>query len=379
MNVPRRAELQDLLKQADGPCVSLFMPTYRTSGADRRQGPTQLENMLHRASGQLMERGLRRPAAEELLQSAHALTKDVPYWHNSLADGLAVFVSKHVFRQYKVPVALEERIFVDDQFHIAPLLPLYSGDTRFYILAISQNAVRLLEGNRYEVHELPAGGLPKNLMDALQKVADSEPRPGNLHEDRYDQLGHGTGLEHVNHRLERYFREIDTNLLPLLASEEAPLVLAGVERNVGLYRCVSAHRRIPERFIDGNPELMSAKQLHSAALEIVAPYVGQQEEQARQQIERLGGTERVATDPEQIIAAAQNGRIDTLFLRRGYELWGQFDSGRNATDLHERRQDGDRELVTVTAEKTFVNGGAVLFEDDSHTPRPVPMTALLRY
>lgn len=379
MKLPLRLELQDLLKQNGGPCVSLFMPTYRTSGADRRQGATLLENLLDKATERLIERGMRRPAAEEMLERAHALAKDTTYWQNGLTDGLAVFVSQKFFREYKVPLALDEKLFVDERFHIAPLLPLYSGDTRFYILAISQNEVRLFEGNRHHIHELEPKGLPTSLVDALQKVATAEARPRNLHEDRYDQLGHGTGLEHVNHRLERYFREIDTNLLNLIGGDQAPLVLAGVERNVGLYRHVSAYKKIPEGFIDGNPELMSPKQLHAAALAIVEPFVRQQEETARQQIDKLGGTDRVTTDPCAIIPAAQNGRIDALFLRQGHELWGSFDAARNETYLRDRAEDADQELASLAAEQTFLNGGAVFFCDEQHGPRNAPMTALLRY
>jgi hypothetical protein len=41
-----------------------------------------------------------------------------------------------------------------DRFHLKPLLPLLTGDGRFYILALSQNQVRLLQGTRYSVRGL---------------------------------------------------------------------------------------------------------------------------------------------------------------------------------------------------------------------------------
>jgi hypothetical protein len=379
MKLPLRTELQELLKENGAPCVSLFMPTYRTSSSDRRQGPRLLENLLDEATDRLVERRLRRSDSEAMLERARSLAKDVTYWQNGLTDGLAVFVSPKSFREYKVPLALDERLYVDDGFHIAPLLPLYSGDTRFYILAISQNQVRLLEGNRHEVYEIEPKGLPRSLVDALQKVATAEVRPGQLHDDRHDQLGHGTGLEHVNQRLERYFREIDTNLLNLIGGDQAPLVLAGVERNVSLYRQVTSYKRVPEGVIDGNPELMSAKQLHAQAVAIVEPFLRKQEEIARHQLDKLGGTGRVSTDPREIIPAAQRGRIDSLFLQRGHKLWGSFDRSSDETQLHDGPADGAQELASLAAEQTFLNGGAVFFCDEKQLPRQLPMTALLRY
>jgi hypothetical protein len=379
MNLPSRNELQDLLKHSGGTCISLFMPTYRTSGADRRQGPVQLQNLLDMAEGELIARATRRPEAEQMLEPARALARDTMYWQNGLADGLAIFISPRFFRDYKVPLVLDERLFVDDRFHATPLLPLYSGDTRFYILALSQNEVRLLEGNRHEIYELEPRGLPKSLVDALQKVESSDKRPHNLHDDRADQLGHGSGLEHVQQRLVRYFREIDANLLSLIGGAQAPLVLAGVEHNVGVYRQVCTYRKLAEGFIDANPEMMNPRQLHAEAIKLVEPYFRRQEEIARQQFEKLGGTARVTTDASEIVTAAQNGRIDTLFLREGYTTWGRFDPAHNQTQLHDRPENGDAELASVAAEQTFLNGGAVFFCDEAHAPRRAPMAALLRY
>jgi len=45
-------------------------------------------------------------------------------------------------------------VVVSDRFHLKPLLPLLTGDGRFYILALSQNQVRLLQGTRYSVRGL---------------------------------------------------------------------------------------------------------------------------------------------------------------------------------------------------------------------------------
>jgi hypothetical protein len=380
MNLPSRTDLQEILKLKDGPCVSLFMPTYRASGADRRQGPRQLQNLLDEARNQLGELGLPAADSDRFLEKARALVMDTSYWRSGLADGLAIFVSGSVFRDYKVPLMLDEKLFVDDRFHVAPLLALFSGDTRFYVLAISQNEVRLLEGDRHDIHELEPKGLPTSLADALTKVETNAPPPQHLHDDRHDQRGHGSGLEHAQQRLERYFRELDSNLANLIGGDQAPLVLAGVERNVGIFRQVSSYKKIPEGFIDGNPELMNAKQLHAQALSIVEPHFRREEESARQQFEKLGGSDRVTTDPAAIVTAAENGRIDTLFLKKGHRLWGRFDRALNAPQVHDRPSDGDQDLTCSAAEQTFLNGGAVfLCADEVDIPRQAAMAALLRY
>ena len=42
------------------------------------------------------------------------------------------------------------------RFQVRPLFPLLSDDGRFYVLALSQNVIRLLIGTRYHVHEVDA-------------------------------------------------------------------------------------------------------------------------------------------------------------------------------------------------------------------------------
>lgn len=49
-----------------------------------------------------------------------------------------------------------------------PLLPLLSGDGRFYILALSQNELRLLQATRYSVSEVDLEGVPESLSTALR-------------------------------------------------------------------------------------------------------------------------------------------------------------------------------------------------------------------
>jgi len=79
-----------------------------------------------------------------------------------------MFLSPEVFRAYMLPYVFKELVIVADRFHIRPLLPLLSGDGRFYILALSQNKVRLLQGTHYSVNEVPLTDVPKNLAETLR-------------------------------------------------------------------------------------------------------------------------------------------------------------------------------------------------------------------
>jgi hypothetical protein len=53
-------------------------------------------------------------------------------------------------RSYRLPLPFEQLVVISDDFHLKPPLPFFASDGRFYILALSQNQVRLLEGIRYK-------------------------------------------------------------------------------------------------------------------------------------------------------------------------------------------------------------------------------------
>ena len=62
MDVLSREELGTLLGKPGGPCISIFMPTFRT-GAEVQQNPIRLKNLLQRAEELLVNSGMRTPEA----------------------------------------------------------------------------------------------------------------------------------------------------------------------------------------------------------------------------------------------------------------------------------------------------------------------------
>jgi hypothetical protein len=84
-------------------------------------------------------------------------------------------------------VHFEELVFVANRFHLKPLIPLLTEESGFYVLALSQNEIRLLEGNRYCAWEVELEHVPTSLAEAtgydepereLQFRSKTPPGPG---------------------------------------------------------------------------------------------------------------------------------------------------------------------------------------------------------
>jgi hypothetical protein len=385
MDLVTRRDLEALLDdREEGPCVSIFLPTHRV-GPDSQQDPIRLKNLLGEAEGQLVERGVRAAEARELLEPARKLLDDHHFWRYQ-NDGLAIFISPKRFLSYRLPIEVEDLVVVADRFHVKPLLSLLTGDGQFYLLAISQGSVRLLQGTRYTVSQTELENIPESLAEALryddferglQFRTGSGPRYGGRRRAIFH--GHGMGEEEAKENVLRFFRQLDHGLNELLRSEQVPLVLAGVEYLLPLYREANSYPRLAEEAVKGNPEELSAKQLHEQSWQVVEPLFHQAEEEAVSAFHRLSGTGKASGDLEEVLPAAQHGRVDSLFVPVGVQRWGHFESQNNGLVFHEEMRPGDEDLLDLAATHTLLNGGSVYAVRPEAVPGGGTLAAVFRY
>jgi hypothetical protein len=164
-------------------CISLYMPTNRAP-VEGRQDLIRFKNMVRESEEWLIRWGLRPPEAKEYLASLTRLPDDVGFWQYR-GDGLALFYSGDIIRQFRLPVSFDELLVVANRFHLKPLIPLLTEDAEFYVLALSQNEIRLIE----ETGAAPgrwSGACPASLADAIKNDA---PGSGSIPPQNVDRSG----------------------------------------------------------------------------------------------------------------------------------------------------------------------------------------------
>lgn len=377
-----KEELKSLLEKQPGHCVSVFMPTYRT-GAESQQNQIRLRNLLRRTEEKLAACNLRPQEAKTILEPAYALAGNALFWRRQ-KEGLAVFLSGGTIRSYCLPLPFDEAIFVGNRFHIKPLLPLLHGEEQFYLLALSQNSVKLLGGTRHEIKEIGLEGVPKSLTEALsydepeKQVRFRTGMPGGG--ERGSMIsGHGAEIDNSKDNLLKYFRQIDKGLRGILKDGSAPMVLAGVDYLFPIYRDANTYPHLIEEGLSGNPEGMNVEQMHRQAWQIVAPYFLKAENDALLQFRQSSGTGLASTDIREIVTAAFHGRIGVLFVALGRNRWGAFSPLANEVVLHERMEEKSEDLLDLAAIQTFLNGGAVFLIPQERIPENELMAAVFRY
>ncbi len=386
MDLFRREHLSELARHRQNPCLSMFLPL-ETGGPEKKQNRIRLKNLLQEAEKQLEEMDLRPNQIDEFLEPARELLEELPYWKQD-SDGLAVFLSPEMFRYYRLPAGFEELAVVTEQFHIRPLLPLLTEDGRYYVLALSQNNVRFLQCTRHSHREMELKDAPDSLSELLQYEADTETL--QFHWGAPERGSHSGGMvfhgqadegDKAIHKKKvvQFVHQVENGVDKLLGDQRAPLVLAGVEEIRAIYRGVNQRSDLMEDGIEGNPDRVPTRQLRQEAWEVVRPHFEETKQKAVGAYQRFAGTERGSDDLDEILEAADAGRVQILLTDLNRHEWGRYDPGSGLIRLHYREEGGDEDLLDLAAVQTLLHGGIVFALCSEEMPGGCELAAVFRY
>lgn len=380
-----REELQSLLEYEGFPCVSIYMPTQK-AGAEVQQNPIRLKNILRQAEEQMTERGIRRAEAEKLLEPAWDLVKDSRFWSQQ-GEGFAAFLAEGMFQNYTLPQQFEEEISINRRFYVMPLFPVLRKGRRFFILAISQKQVRLFQATKYDVHQVELEDVPQSLAEALQwddpeqhiqlNYSQGPSTGGSRPEAMFH--GHSENKERQKDRIRRFFHKVDVGLQEFLAKEKAPLVLAGVEYILPIFREASEYQYLSENGIMGNPEELRPEELHEKAWKIVEPVFEKEKKDSIDQY-YIGESRGLSSkNIIEIVPAAYYGRVESIFVSHDAQQWGWFDPESGDVLLEDSQTPQNEDLYDFAASQTFQNRGLVFMVNPDEVPGGGKVAATLRY
>jgi len=380
--------LQELkeLSAAAGPCITIVMPLHRE---DARQIQVTLKKALEKVSETLKQRNVDRKLQTKLSEPMRALGDTIEAQTGEAQPGqasLIVLRSPDIFRYYLVPQSLEEYVEVADHFCLLPLIPILRESRPFYILALSQKHIRLLRctNTTSEEVELPPT-VPKNLDDFINNdkpdhVLDNSSAggPGTGSMGRV-LFGTGTDKERADQYLLHFYKAVDRGVGELLRNDSAPLVIAGVEYELALYRSESTFPRLVEDGIHGAPDGLKGGELHKRAFEPIEAYWRKDTEAALAMYEQFGGSSRASSSLKEIVQGAYDGRVLHLFVAQDARHAGNFDEMTHRVRMHNEERPGDEDLINAAAVETIKHAGNVFVLSRNQVPHGSQMAAVMRY
>jgi hypothetical protein len=379
--------IRGLVDTEEGPCCSIVLPLPPPGSHECQESQLRFANALRTVKTWLADAGVNSEPLMANLERAAQLRHESLFWSHQ-SRTLAIYLSPHTFRTFQLPLVCNELIVVSEHFHIKPLLAMLHSNDLFFVLSLSQKTSELFAATRNTFSRILFEPLPS--MEQALFFNDPEAQlqfhtqsrgysPGERREALF--FGHGADNDDAVHKdfIGDFFRRLDPVVTTILAGQNAPLVLAGVEYLHPLYRRANHYQHLVDRGVHGNFTYTNLEDLHERALGVVEPHLDQEKKRALMRFREEPRRELALTTIEEIIAPACFGAVQSLFIAEDEMIPGVFDPSTSAVQRAPRLSLGESDLTNLAATHTFRNGGAVYVATRTEMPLAVGIAAHLRF
>jgi hypothetical protein len=192
--------------------------------------------------------------------------------------------------------------------------------------------------------------------------------------------GHGSGEDIAEKEyLLEFFRRRGPRRHPRQRAERVARVLAAVDYLFPIYREGNSYPYLIEKGVRGNPEGLRPEDLHAQALDAMEPHFREARDLAADRYRERLGTGLASNNMLEIVPAAHQGRVETLFVAVGVQRYGVFDPANQRVTSHAEARPGDEDLLNLAAVQAFLHGGTVYAVPPEELPDREPLAAVFRY
>ena len=362
------------LAEAKGPCLTAVVTLPNPA-----QIGVQIKHAIRGLEKKLAEQEADPKTVAQLLKPIHDLAVETTT-DGAWAHALILFRSPTLFRYYWLRGKFKDVQAVGDRFQVLPLIRTLAHETRFHVLALSQSDVRLLHGTQHRLQLAAIPGLPNNFEAWLnnrqpdhvrENWSTGGPSNGAM---RGVISGTSTEREAKDENLHHFFQEIDKRVIQHLRGETGPLVLAGVDYELAMYRRVNSFHPTLDKVVSGSPDGVPEHALHDRAMEVVTGTFSDALQRDLWSLQEFLGTARASTEPRTVVQAAFQGRVSELLVADNAEYWGAWNK-----EKQEVESGGGDELLNAAAVETILHRGKVFVVDQEEMPVKAPAAAVFRY
>jgi hypothetical protein len=366
----------------EGPCVTVYMPLAEgTANQAAKANVLEWRELLRQLETKAQDFGPRSRSLVEPLRDWDAFLPD----SSPQGQSIGVFRSADVFRVAWLDERVPSRAVVGPHFFIRPMLPELTRNKTFYILALSQKNVRLLRCTMRSSEEVSFPQSTAKNFDEYMNTA----KPDHVLDNRSSagpDVGGSKGVmfgttadrEAKDQYLAHFYGQIDRGLNEALRGQNKPVILAGVDYEIALYRSGSKFPRLAAEAVEGAPNSLKAGEMHARAIDAIQRCYDRKIDEALAEYNHKvggGGTNRL----KDVVTAAHDGRVLTLLVSNSLETKGVFDQ---ATHTVKGRQTGtteDEDLINDAAIQTILHGGQVFVAPNGKMPQGSAVAAIFRF
>lgn len=271
IQLPDPTELAQLQNFAEPFCVTMYAPAIEVdpNGATN-PNKIELKNLLSQAEVALLNDGVDERIVGKTLRPARALLDSPDFWSRH-SESLALFMHPALFRSYRLPEDVPYIVTIARGFNLQPLQDILGQNRPYLLLALSHKNVRMYQGDRFQLRPLQLKNFPTNMKQTLN--IDEYPKAWETHTIAPTGGGKGSEAFHGQYNVSQtnkemlflFFRKIDSALRKFLQEKDMPLILAGVEYLLPIYRQANTSPYLVNEGIRGNVEHENLDELREHA------------------------------------------------------------------------------------------------------------------
>jgi hypothetical protein len=365
-----------------GPCVTLYMPLAEgTANQAAKANDLEWRGLVRQVEAKLKDTG----------SGGHQFLEALTDWDSVCPDGppqgqsVAAFRSVDLFRVAWLEERVASTAVVGPHFFVRPMLLELTRGKTFYILALSQKNVRLLRCTMRTSEEVPFPEATATSFDAYMNtakpdhVSDNRSAPGpSAGSSKGVMFGTSSEREDKDEYLAHFYRQIDRGLNDALRGQTDPVVLAGVEYEIALYRSLSKFPRLAQECVEGAPNSLKAGEMHARAIDAIHRCYDRKVDEALAEYNHKvggGGTNRL----KDVVTAAHDGRVLTLLVSDSLQTTGVFDEATHTVKGRETGTAEDEDLVNDAVVQTILHAGQIYVAPNGKMPHGSPVAAIYRF
>ncbi|MCK8465520.1 hypothetical protein MUY35_16795 [Aliiroseovarius sp. S1339] len=367
IDLPTPHEIGKLHLVRSDACISIYLattPLTQEIGNSR----TTLRQLVKTAIQQLEAAEIEKRRIWLLEENFDTILEDDEYWEHQ-AHSLAILATPEKLLTYRLANKLVDTVAVSDRFHLKPLLRATTFPNAAHILAVSENAVRLVEiSSDLPATEIRVPNMPKDAASAVGKASINDSGAGRrIH-----------GKEGQKVRLGQYIRKVDAALHPVLAGSEIPLILASTLPVASLFRSLSRLSLLDD-MIEMSPDQMTDAELAHAARPILDAHYAQRIAEFQSHYDANAAQSRATTDISDAARAATFGGVETLLVDMDAVIPGTVDETSGVVNFAPDAGADSYGVVDEIAGRALRTGARVVAVRKQDIPGEMPLAAILRY
>lgn len=288
--------LKNLAAHSGEASVTIIAKTHRTR-PDNLQDPILIKNLVKEAEQRLVAE-YDRSVADDRINKLNKLVAGIDYDKSS--DGLILVAGAETAELLHLPVSVENRVVIDETFATRDLVRAIQEQGEYYVLVLSRQQARLLKAFNNQVTQ--EFGKPFPIENSDLYTTDKQ------------KLSTSKGTDNL---IEEFFNRIDKEVQAIVKLHRLPVILATEERNYDHY-VKMADNAIVVGHLNMNRDDEKAHHIVTAAWPVLQKYMLNKNEQRISELKQAVGQQKFMSDLSDIWRAVNEGRGETLFVKRGY-------------------------------------------------------------